>query len=207
MSFLLELIKKVLYLIPIIIIASILFIVGHYTLKNTGLIGNGKSFASNDFLPTPGTFTVITGKAPTPTDTPTGPSPINTTSLKYPTYTYNNITTEYTQANSQVRNIVLGRNNTLYSGAMVSGSAREGFLNNGKFSVVLLNQQGQIIATTVAVSTGESETTYDIWIPWQAKFGFIPPQSSGVCTLVFQNQNSTGNTALSKIIRIPANCE
>ena len=71
MTLLLELVKKVLYLIPIILVLAFLFVLIRFTFRALNIAPTIKSFGSKDYLPPPGSFGTTVGKAPTPTDTPT----------------------------------------------------------------------------------------------------------------------------------------
>lgn len=205
MNFLLEVIKKVLYLIPIVLVLAFLFMLAKYTLKALNVSGSLSSISKRDYLPPPGTYSASYGKAPTPTDTPTNPTMEELNPwMKTGEYNYLGKTVDYTQANSQVRDIVIGNNNTIRAGITITGKARDVFLTGGKFIMLVLNESGQVIASTLAVSDPKSVGA--TWIPWQAKIGSLGPSPTGNCILVLQNQNITNNPQLTKIIRIPAAC-
>ena len=205
MDLLSELLKKILYIIPVILIVAFLFIFLRFTFKALGIVPAIKSYTSKDFLPPPKQLGSIGSKVPTPTDTPTNKTMEELNPwMKDGSYNYNGNTVEYTQANSQVRDIKIGNNNSISSGSYVSGTAREIFFSNGKFLILLVNKQGQVIAGTTALAN--KSNTEGLWIPWQARFSTIPPQQSNSCTLVLQNQNNTNDSNLSKVIRIPVEC-
>ena len=206
MNFLLELIKKVLYLIPLILILAFLFILVRFTLKslNINISSPISSFGKKDYLPAPGTFGSSYGKAPTPTETPTNPTMEELNPwMQTGEYSYNGTVVDYTQANSQVRNIVIGSNNSLHSGVLVTGTARNVFFTNGKFQVLIVDVNGKVLGSTVAMAqTNPMENT---WTPWQAKFNTVGVTTDN-CMLILQNQNNSGDPRLSKVIRIPASC-
>ena len=205
MDLLFELLKKIIYLIPIVLIAALLFIFIRFVFKSLGIAPTLKSYVSHDYLPAPGSYGTLNGKAPTPSDKQTMPSMEDLNPwMKTGSYTYEDKTVVYTEANSQVRNIRIGENNTISSGSIISGTAREVFFSNGKFFVILLNKTGQVIAQTVAIANKSADSS--IWIPWQAKFGLLSQQISGECTLILESQNNTSNPEISKIIKIPVDC-
>jgi hypothetical protein len=205
MNFILEIIKKVLYLIPFVLILAFLFMLVKFTFKSLNISPTLSSISKKDFLPAPGTFKMNVTPAPTPTDTPTNPTMEELNPwMKNGAYTSLGRTVDYTQANSQVRDIVIGTNNTIHSGTVITGTARDVFFSGGRFFVLVLNESGQMIASTVA--TAQDVIANNSWTPWEARLSTVPRTVSGNCILVLQNENTTGNPQLTKVIRIPAAC-
>lgn len=205
MELLSHLLKKIVYLIPIVLIFAFLFILIRFTLKSLGITPSLSSITNKEFLPAP--RLVNSGKAPTPTDTPTNPTMEELNPwMKNGTYNYNGATSVYTEANSQVRNIKVGNNNFITSGSLVNGTARGNFFVNGKFLVVLINKNNQVLAASIAKALPTDVST--TWIPWEAKFASIPAQGNArqECTLILQNQNPTSDPNLTKVIRLPVTC-
>lgn len=221
------LLKKIVYLIPAIIILALLFIAMRALYVSFGLSNKlgeqTKSFKNTDFLPPPGSLGIAGGKAPTPTDTPTVPTykqmeQMYSAENKYQdtrarpsvydeeqgSYTYRYNTTLYTDANPEVRTITIVKNNLIVSGVILTGTAQSSFMKKGKFLISLENRDGDVVMSTIAYAQANPQN--NMFIPWKAQVGYVP-NNSAPCTLVLENENYSGEPALSKIIRLPVTCK
>ena len=218
------LLKKIVILIPTIIIITILFIFLRFVLRALGLsevIGKQfSSFKNTDFLPPPGSVGIKGGKAPTPSSVSNRPSmeELNPNAWMYDesysnstrintgsgngTYTYNDTNMIYTQANPEIRNIGIFRNWNIISGAILTGEGRASFMPSGKFLIHLLDKNNTVIMNTTGYA--QVQIVAEAFVPWKAQVGYVPI-GSAPCTLVLENIVS--NPRLSKVISIPVPCK
>lgn len=228
MELLQALIKKIIYLVPLIIIFGLLFLVLRFTFSALGLSGKIKDSLSSgaatstkktDILPPPGSWGSLTGKAPTPTDESTVPEFITPTFKEgvYGTSTGETIpsnqdeellhaydTPLYTDSDTYLRNIFIIKNMYLASGSTLIGEAEASFISTGKILIHLENEKGKTIMTTVAYAQKNPSTGG--FIPWAARIGNVP-LGSAPCTLVFENENYSGKKSLDIEVRVPSACK
>lgn len=202
MDLLKTLLTKILYLIPFLIVLMFVFLVVKFTLNTLGLTPVIKEYKNKDWLPAPGSYGTLT-PAPTPTDTPTNPTMEELNPHLLPaSASYNGEDVIYTQANTYVRDIRIGDNNTITSYTTISGTARAPFFENGKIYILLVNSANQVVGSTIGRALDIPNRPQ--FVPWEAKFGVIAGVN-GICTLVLQNQRE--QSPALKIIKIPVSCQ
>ena len=95
------------------------------------------------------------------------------------------------------------RNETIKSPYKITGEARGSYYFEGSFPIKLLDDSDQVIATTIAKAKGDWMT--DQFVPFTATLTFTPKMPHGFATLVFSNDNPSGNPATSQEFRLPVN--
>jgi len=96
-----------------------------------------------------------------------------------------------------VRNLSIYDGQYIRQGFSFVGDARSEFFQNGKFAILVLNNQGQVIGVLPAVAT--SQWSVPGWVRFQGLINF--PLPNGACTLVFEQ--SLPNGINHQPVRIP----
>lgn len=90
-------------------------------------------------------------------------------------------TSPYTSQTTHIRNLSLYNGAPIYEGYTFTGEARETMFRNGMFPIVIVNREGQFIASLQAMNTGTWATPG--WARFQATVPVKLP--SMPCVLVF----------------------
>jgi hypothetical protein len=209
LHFIYEQIKRILFLIPVVIVLVFLYLIVRFTLTTLGYDTSlGKlyqKYTHGELFPDPTSIGVHWKQPPTPTGESTAPFASNDNGSQYRnpwltgTQTIGNNQVIYSNSNGDVRNILIGSTHEISSGAVITGEARNTFYVNGQFYVTLYDLNGAMLASTIGVPKTSLNNTS--WSQWIARFGYIAPQTGGCMLSLRPNMYSN-----EKEIRIPVIC-
>lgn len=108
-------------------------------------------------------------------------------------------TNGYAQKNLFIRNISIYENGHVYTGLSFVGEARETMFKDGKFPVVIADQNGR----AVSVSYAEATTNWAIpgWVKFRVTINNVLPNKTR-CTMVFESATRTYSNQQSQPIRV-----
>ena len=106
------------------------------------------------------------------------------------------------QKTSYLRNLSLYDGQSLHTGSTFFGETRNTMFSNGRFPIIILNPNGQV----VAVNYAEATTNWAIpgWVRFQVKINSVLPVATP-CTIIFQSANRIPSQQVKIVMPIVCN--
>lgn len=100
-----------------------------------------------------------------------------------------------------IRNLSIYESGSIYTGLTFVGEARSEFFNEGKFPIVVVNAQGNIVGVSAALAT--TKWTIPGWVRFETKIIYTLPKNVP-CTMFFE-EALTQSELSRKPVRVPMN--
>lgn len=190
-----ELIKKIVMIIPILLVLALFFWLADKYIPN-GFFKN--YFVNKDILPPPANvekFVAPVGEIPQNT---VWTANLNDTSYHEPLLSYynsQNLNTNY------IRNVNIKKYGNVYSGMIIRGEVRRSFFALGTFPIFVEDMK-QSRSFTQARAINPNQT--GDWVNFEAILGQVSQKNQ--CNLVFKNANPAGDPHYDIYTTLPVNC-
>jgi hypothetical protein len=106
------------------------------------------------------------------------------------------------QKSRYLRNLSIYDGQSIHTGSTFFGEAKDTFFSNGRFPVIILNPNGQV----VAINYAEATTNWAIpgWVRFQVKINSVLPRAVP-CTMIFQSANHIASQQVKVAMPIVCN--
>jgi hypothetical protein len=211
-----NLLKKIVVLIPIILFAGLLWWLVGKLIPNYSPTNIFSFYKGGDILPPPGSLGNFK-KPEVPNDTTNlyvSSTEYNSNGNTYSKYNINNrynlnnkpiINNQHNYSGNVVymRNLSIANNSILFPGMIVRGEVKSDWFYNGSFPV-LIQDAGKHIYLLGTAKTSDNIPAKIGWVNFQVLLGAFPV--SNPCTMIFINNNQTGDKTKDVSVTIPVIC-